>query len=140
MALRARIRMTSMLSQNLWLLLIPLAALLALVLGAFGVMKLQKLSNAKMAGADRASHVLHVGTPTTARVLMSTDTKTRIDRIFILTRLRLQVAAVGQLPDFESEVVVPLSPVKLAEFSPGRIIRVKVDPSTREVAIDELKL
>jgi len=124
-------------SSNFWFLLIPLAALVVVVSGAFGIMKLQKLANAKIAGTDRAAHVLRVGLPTTAKVLASTDTRTRIDRIYILTRLRLQVDAVGGLPDFETELTVPLSPVKMPQFAPGRTVQVKVDPATRDVAIDE---
>jgi hypothetical protein len=70
-------------------------------------------------------------------VLDSTDTRTRIDRIYILTRLRLQVDAVGGLPDFETELTVPLSPVKMPQFAPGRTVQVKVDPATRDIAIDQ---
>jgi hypothetical protein len=126
-----------MASINFWYLLIPLAAVVVVVSGAFGVMKLQKASNAKAAGADRAAHVLRVGLPTTGKVLDSTDTRTRIDRIYILTRLRLHVDAVGGLPDFETELTVPLSPVKMPQFAPGRMVRIKVDPATRDIAIDE---
>lgn len=126
-----------MASSNFWYLLIPLAALVVVVSGAFGILKLQKAANAKAAGTDRAAHVLRVGLPTTAKVLDSTDTRTRIDRIYILTRLRLQVDAVGGLPDFETELTVPLSPVKMPQFAPGRTVQVKVDPATRDIAIDQ---
>ncbi|WP_157609052.1 hypothetical protein [Variovorax sp. Root411] len=129
-----------MASSNFWYLLIPLAGLVVVVSGAFGVMKLQKASNAKAAGADRAAHVLRVGLPTTAKVLASTDTRTRIDRIYILTRLRLHVDAAGGVPDFETELTVPLSPVKMPQFAPGRTVQIKVDPATREIAIDEPRL
>jgi hypothetical protein len=126
-----------MASSNWWYLLIPLAAVVVVVSGAFGILKLQKAANAKAAGTDRAAHVLRVGLPTTAKVLDSTDTRTRIDRIYILTRLRLQVDAVGGLPDFETELTVPLSPVKMPQFAPGRTVQVKVDPATRDIAIDQ---
>jgi hypothetical protein len=126
-----------MASSNFWYLLIPLAALVVVVSGAFGILKLQKAANAKAAGTDRAAHVLRVGLPTTAKVLDSTDTRTRIDRIYILTRLRLQVDAVGGLPDFETELTVPLSPVKMPQFAPGRTVQIKVDPATRDIAIDQ---
>ncbi|WP_431109226.1 hypothetical protein [Variovorax paradoxus] len=126
-----------MTSINLWYLFIPLAAVVVVVSGAFGVMKLQKASNAKAAGTDRVAHVLRVGLQTTAKVLDSTDTRTRIDRIYILTRLRLHVDAVGGMPDFETQLTVPLSPVKMPQFAPGRVVRVKVDAATRDVAIDE---
>lgn len=126
-----------MASGNFWFLLIPLAALVVVVFGGFGILKLQKAANAKAAGTDRAAHVLRVGLPTTAKVLDSTDTRTRIDRIYILTRLRLRVDAVGGLPDFEAELTVPLSPVKMPQFAPGRTVQVKVDPATRDIAIDE---
>jgi hypothetical protein len=126
-----------MASSNWWYLLIPLAAVVVVVSGAFGIHKLQKAANAKAAGTDRAAHVLRVGLPTTAKVLDSTDTRTRIDRIYILTRLRLHVDAVGGLPDFETELTVPLSPVKMPQFAPGRTVQVKVDPATRDIAIDQ---
>ena len=126
-----------MASSNFWFLLIPLAALVVVVAGGLGILKLQKAANAKAAGTDRAAHVLRVGLPTTGKVLDSTDTRTRIDRIYILTRLRLHVDAVGGLPDFETELTVPLSPVKMPQFAPGRMVRIKVDPATRDIAIDE---
>lgn len=126
-----------MASSNFWFLLIPLAALVVVVAGGLGILKLQKAANAKAAGADRAAHVLRVGLPTTGKVLDSTDTRTRIDRIYILTRLRLHVDAVGGVPDFETELTVPLSPVKMPQFAPGRMVRIKVDPATRDIAIDE---
>ncbi|MCR8957991.1 hypothetical protein M0765_009720 [Variovorax sp. S2] len=126
-----------MASSNFWFLLIPLAALVVVVAGGLGILKLQKAANAKAAGTDRAAHVLRVGLPTTGKVLDSTDTRTRIDRIYILTRLRLHVDAVGGVPDFETELTVPLSPVKMPQFAPGRMVRIKVDPATRDIAIDE---
>ncbi|MEJ1128161.1 hypothetical protein V9L20_11310 [Variovorax sp. CCNWLW225] len=126
-----------MASSNFWFLLIPLAALVVVVAGGLGILKLQKAANAKAAGTDRAAHVLRVGLPTTGKVLDSTDTRTRIDRIYILTRLRLHVDAVGEVPDFETELTVPLSPVKMPQFAPGRMVRIKVDPATRDIAIDE---
>jgi len=126
-----------MASSNFWFLLIPLAALVVVVAGGLGILKLQKAANAKAAGTDRAAHVLRVGLPTTGKVLDSTDTRARIDRIYILTRLRLHVDAVGGVPDFETELTVPLSPVKMPQFAPGRMVRIKVDPATRDIAIDE---
>jgi hypothetical protein len=44
---------------------------------------------------------------------------------------------VGGLPDFETELTVPLSPVKMPQFAPGRTVQVKVDPATRDIAIDQ---
>jgi len=35
------------------------------------------------------------------------------------------------------ELTVPLSPVKMPQFAPGRMVRIKVDPATRDIAIDE---
>jgi hypothetical protein len=124
---------------DLWYLyiLIPVAALAVFVSGAYGIMKLQRHSNDAISGTARSDHVLRVGVPTTARVLAIADTATRIDRIFILTRLNLHVDAVGGLPDFDTQITVPLSPVKMPQFAPGQVVKVRVDPATREVAIDQ---
>ncbi|WP_454902070.1 hypothetical protein [Variovorax gossypii] len=118
-------------------ILIPAAVLTVFVGGAVGIMKLQRMSNDAVSGAGRSQHVLRVGLPTTARVLDANDTGTRVDRIFIITHLRLQVDAAGAVPGFETSIDVPLSPVRLPQFAPGQIVKVKVDPATHHVAIDQ---
>lgn len=118
-------------------ILIPAVVLAVFFGGAVGIMKLQRMSNDAVSGAGRSQHVLRVGLPTTAKVLDATDTGTRIDRIYVIARLRLQVDAAGAVPGFETTIDVPLTPVKLPQFAPGQTVRVKVDPATRHVAIDQ---
>lgn len=117
--------------------LIPVLALLVGVLGAFGVMRLQKVVNREAMGVERAERVLRTGQPAVAMVLDTRDMGTRVERIYILTQLRLQVQPEGLVPAFEAEIVAPISPVKLAEFAPGRSVKLRVDPATREIAIDQ---
>eukprot|EP01035_Chromulina_nebulosa_P014028 gene14028-18570_t len=81
-------------------------------------MKLQRMSNDAVSGAGRSQHVLRVGLPTTAKVLDATDTGTRIDRIYVIARLRLQVDAAsstrklaGTLPDPKLSVGIENFPI-----------------------------
>lgn len=120
----------------LWLL-IPLLCLVLIVLGAIGVRKLQGFATGRVIEHAMPVKVLAEGTPAMATVLTATDTEVRIDRIYILTRLYLKVEATATLPAFVTETVAPISPVKLADFAEGMRIRVKVDPATRKVAIDQ---
>ncbi|MFC5743081.1 hypothetical protein [Dyella tabacisoli] len=77
------------------------------------------------------------GVATTAQVLDAADTGSRIDAIFILTRLQLQVAATEGVEEFVIEIVVPLSPVRVAQIVPGTTVKVRVDPVSREVVLDQ---
>ena len=74
---------------------------------------------------------------TIAEVLDAADTGSRIDAIYILTKLRLQVADVDGVGDFTTEIVVPLTPVRIAQFVPGAMVKVLVDPVSRELVLDQ---
>lgn len=103
----------------------------------FRVVNLQSAVNRQVMGADRAERVLRTGQPAMAMVLESYDTAMRVERIYILVRLKLQVQPEGGLPAFETELVAPISPVKLADFAPGRSVKLRFDPVSREIAIDQ---
>lgn len=120
----------------LWLL-IPLVCIGVFALGAYGVLRLQSFATGKVIERAIPAQVLAGGVPAVATVLTSTDTEMRIDVIYILTRLDLKVETTATVPAFVTQVVVPISPVKLVDFAEGRQIRVKVDPATRKVAIDQ---
>lgn len=128
-----------------WYLIVSVAVfvLLPFVLTAlakryvFRVVHLQSAVNRQVMGADRAERVLRTGQPAVAMVLESYDTAMRVERIYILVRLKLQVQPEGGLPAFETELVAPISPVKLADFAPGRSVKLRFDPVSREIAIDQ---
>lgn len=128
-----------------WYLIVPLAVvvLLPFVLTTLAkryvsrVVHLQRVVNRHVMGADLAERVLRTGQPAVARVLESYDTAMRVERIYILVRLKLQVQPEGGLPAYETELVAPISPVKLADFAPGRSVKLRFDPVSREIAIDQ---
>ncbi|AOB33393.1 hypothetical protein AKI39_04010 [Bordetella sp. H567] len=71
-------------------------------------------------------------------VIRTTDTGTRLGAIkFFVIDITLRVEAQGAEPAFDATLRVPVSPVRLAEFAEGRIVRVRVNPDTREVALDQ---
>lgn len=128
-----------------WYLIVPLAVvvLLPFVLTTLAkryvsrVVHLQRVVNRHVMGADLAERVLRTGQPAVARVLESYDTAMRVERIYILVRLKLLVQPEGGLPAYETELVAPISPVKLADFAPGRSVKLRFDPVSREIAIDQ---
>ncbi len=128
-----------------WHLIVPIAvvALLAFVMTTLAkryvsrVMHVQSVVNRRVMGVDRAERVLRTGQPAVATVLESYDTAMRVERIYILVRLKLRVQPEGGLPAYETELDAPISPVKLADFAPGRSVKLRFDPVSREIAIDQ---
>ena len=120
----------------LWIA-IPLAALVLIALGTIGVRKTQVFNLQMLTERAMPAQVLAEGAPATAIVRASTDTEMRVERIYILTQLKLGIEAQGAVPEFEADVMAPISPVKLPDFATGKRIRVKVDPASRRVAIDQ---
>ena len=128
-----------------WYLIVPIAvvALLAFVMTTLAkryvsrVMHVQSVVNRRVMGVDRAERVLRTGQPAVATVLESYDTGVRVERIYIIVRLKLQVQPEGGLPAYETELDAPISPVKLADFAPGRSVKLRFDPVSREIAIDQ---
>jgi hypothetical protein len=128
-----------------WYLIVPIAvvvlpAFVAITLAkrhASHVMHMQSVVNRRAMGADLAERVLRTGQPAVATVLESHDTGMRAARIYILVRLKFQVQPEGGWPAFEAELVAPISPVKLADFAPGRSVKLRFDPVSHEIAIDQ---
>ncbi|QRY33055.1 MULTISPECIES: hypothetical protein [unclassified Variovorax] len=128
-----------------WYLIVPIAviALIVFVLTTvakrqvFRVMGTQSTVNRQVMGTDRAERVLRTGQPAVGVVLESHDTATRVERIYILVRLKLQVQPGDGSPAYETELVAPISPVKIADFAPGRSVKLRFDPVSREIAIDQ---
>lgn len=128
-----------------WYLIVPivvvvLSAFVAVTLAkryASHVMQMQSENNRRAMGTDLAERVLRTGQPAVATVLESHDTGMRVARIYILVRLRFQVRPEGGWPAFEAELVAPISPVKLADFAPGRSVKLRFDPVSHEIAIDQ---
>ncbi|WP_083228611.1 hypothetical protein [Bordetella sp. H567] len=86
----------------------------------------------------RQDQVRQTGRPGTGVVIRTTDTGTRLGAIkFFVIDITLRVEAQGAEPAFDATLRVPVSPVRLAEFAEGRIVRVRVNPDTREVALDQ---
>lgn len=109
---------------------------LILVSGA-AILLLQRIIINKVSKKALVERLQREGVATTAQVLDASDTGNRIDGIYILTKLRLQVAAVGDVGDFTSEIVVPLSPVRLAQIVPGTTVKVLLDPVSREMVLNQ---
>lgn len=110
-----------------------------MVLSALAVLVLQRLVVRLVTKEARSDQLLSVGVPATATVLDSYDTGNRVASIFILTKLSLRVELGEGQDAFDTEITAPISPVKLAEFSPGRVIKIRLDPVTREVAVDQAR-
>jgi hypothetical protein len=86
----------------------------------------------------RQEQVRQTGQPGTAVVLRVTDTGTRLGvTTFFVIDLTLRVQADSAIPAFETTLRVPVSPVRLNDFAEGKVIQVRIDTTTREVAVDQ---
>ncbi|MFH0134038.1 hypothetical protein ACGLHS_27785 [Variovorax sp. VaC1] len=128
-----------------WLLIVPIAVVLLLWSGltalakryVFHILHMQSEVNRRVMGSDRAERVLRTGQAAVATVLDSHDTGMRVEFIYVMVRLKLRVQPEGGLPAYETELDAPISPVKLADFAPGRSVKLRFDPVSREIAIDQ---
>lgn len=129
-----------------WLAVLPIALLIVLLTvgplllcigGAYAVLKGQRYIIDKVSNKALEERLQREGVATTALVLDAADTGSRIDAIYILTKLRLQVAAVEGVEEFTAEIVVPLSPVRIAQIVPGTTVKVLVDPISRETVLNQ---
>lgn len=111
------------------LILIPLSIVAILVL--------QRLVVRSATNASTVKRVLADGQPATAVVLDTYDTGNRVSSIFVMVKLSLRIEDSPGVASFETDIVVPISPVKLADFAVGKTIRVRVDTATHEVALDQ---
>ena len=107
------------------------------VLAVVGILVLQRVVVRFATKAGAVKRVLGDGKPATAVVLDTYDTGNRVSSIFLMVRLDLRVEESTDVPGFETQTVVPISPVKLSDFAVGRTVKVRVDTATEEVAIDQ---
>ncbi|ATE71961.1 DUF4381 domain-containing protein [Lysobacter capsici] len=117
--------------------LIVVVPLIAVPVGAFAIMKLQRQVIDKVTNVALEQRLQREGVATTAQVLDAADTGGRVDAIYLLVRLRLQVAAADGVEGFVTEIVAALSPVRVAQIVPGATVKVRVDPLSREVVLDQ---
>lgn len=117
--------------------LIVVVPLIAVPVGAFAIMKLQRRVIDKVTNVALEQRLQREGVATTAQVLDAADTGGRVDAIYLLVRLRLQVAAADGVEEFVTEIVAALSPVRVAQIVPGATVKVRVDPLSREVVLDQ---
>ena len=107
------------------------------VLAIVGVFVLQRVVVRFATKAGTVKRVLGDGKPATAIVLDTYDTGNRVSSIFLMVRLDLRIEESADVPGFETQTVVPISPVKLSDFAVGRTVKVRVDTATKEVAVDQ---
>lgn len=117
--------------------LIVVVPLIAIPVGAFAIMKLQRRVIDKVTNVALEQRLQREGVATTAQVLDAADTGGRVDAIYLLVRLRLQVAAADGVEEFLTDIVAALSPVRVAQIVPGATVKVRVDPLSREVVLDQ---
>ncbi|MEN4917259.1 hypothetical protein ABE485_01220 [Achromobacter spanius] len=118
-----------------WVLL---GLLLSLAQAAFMLRRESRRRAAGRADAQRRDVIRASGQPTTALITAARDTNRRIgETLYYVIELTLDVAATSATPAFARTIEVPLSPLNLANFGAGKTIQVRVDPSTRELAVDQ---
>jgi hypothetical protein len=86
----------------------------------------------------RQDQVRTTGRPARAVVVRTTDTGIRLGAVtFFVIDLALHVEGDDTLPAFDTTLRTRISPVRLGDFAEGKTIQVRVDPATREVAVDQ---
>ena len=89
----------------------------------------------KRAKERHEEHVRNTGTPATALVLDATDTGDHDENSSLLhIMLRLQVTPSIGAP-FETTLKSKISPIRIADFTEGKEIAVRVEPQTQFVVI-----
>lgn len=114
--------------------------LLAIPIGALAILKLQRRVIDQVSNTALEQRLLREGVASTAQVLDAADTGRRIEAVYLLTRLDLQVHAAEGVQAFVAQIVVPLSAVRIAQIVPGTTVKVRVDPSSHEVVLDQPRL
>lgn len=116
-------------------ILVPLILISAL---AFALHMNGKHKRRLAAEEARRQALLENGMPAVAQVLDQTDTGRRLgaDEYFILS-LQLDVLPEGGMEPFKTQLTLPVSPARLSYFAEGKLIKVRIDTATRELAIEE---
>lgn len=121
-----------------WAKWVFLGLLLSLAQAAFMLWRERQRRAAGRRDVQRLDAVRANGLASTALVTAARDTRRRIgDTLYFIIELDLEVAATNDTPAMSRTLSVPLSPLHLADFGAGKTIQVRIDPSTREVAVDQ---
>ena len=121
-----------------WAKWVFLGLLLSLAQAAFMLWRERQRRAAGRRDVQRLDAVRASGLASTALVTAARDTRRRIgDTLYFIIELDLEVAATRDTPAMSRTLGVPLSPLHLADFGAGKTIQVRIDPSTREVAVDQ---
>jgi hypothetical protein len=114
-----------------------LVLLIIVAEGGMALYMVKRRQYRRLALARTQETIQRTGHQSTARILQTMDTGTRLgaDQFFVW-RLTLAVEHAVHGP-FETEIRVPISPVRFGDFAEGRSIRVRVDTHTREVVVDQ---
>ncbi len=121
-----------------WAKWVFLGLLLSLAQAAFMLWRERQRRAAGRRDVQRLDAVRANGLASTALVTAARDTRRRIgDTLYFIIELDLEVAATRDTPAMSRTLSVPLSPLHLADFGAGKTIQVRIDPSTREVAVDQ---
>ncbi|ARP88383.1 hypothetical protein [Bordetella genomosp. 9] len=138
-----------------WAGWMALVVLIIMVEGAVALYHVKRRHDRTVRETQASETIRRTGASASAQVLQATDTGVRLgaDRFFIWKlRLAVQPAASEALADrgvaadsaagelrlpFETEIKVPISPARFADFAEGRQIRVRVEPGTHSVVVDQ---
>lgn len=121
-----------------WAWVVILVLLLSVVQVGFMLRGELRRRSQDAAVVARQDEVRDRGRAGTAVVIRTVDTGTRLGAVkFFVIDITLHVEAQDGIPPFDTTLRVPVSPVRLSDFAEGRLVRVRVDPATREVAIDQ---
>lgn len=121
-----------------WAKWVFLGLLLSLAQAAFMLWRERQRRAAGRRDVQRLDTVRASGLASTALVTAARDTRRRIgDTLYFIIELDLEVAATHDTPAMSRTLSVPLSPLHLADFGAGKTIQVRIDPTTREVAVDQ---
>jgi hypothetical protein len=114
-----------------------LVLLIIVAEGGMALYMVKRRQDRRRALARTQEAIQRTGHQSTARILQTMDTGTRLgaDQFFVW-RLTLAVehAVHGS---FEAEIRVPISPARFSDFAEGRNILVRVDMHTRDVVVDQ---
>ncbi|CAB3669098.1 hypothetical protein [Achromobacter pestifer] len=121
-----------------WAKWVGLGLLLSLAQAAFMVWRERQRRSAARKDAQLQVALRDSGLASTAHVAAARDTGRRIgETLYFIVDLDLEVAATHATPALARTLSVQLSPMRLADFSAGKTIRVRVDPSTHDIAVDQ---
>lgn len=122
-----------------WAKWVWLGLLLSLAQVAFMLWRERQRRAAARQDAQRQAALRASGLASTAHIAAARDTGRRIgETLYFIVDLDLEVAPTHATPALARTLSVPLSPMRLADFSAGKTIPVRVDPATHDVVLDQI--